>query len=75
MKIKIDTHGRLEVARAGKLEAQYCMMNNRESRCGHQCPLFEEPHIVGVPSKDVIGINLCRTTLTCKVEEFEDERK
>ena len=71
LKIVISENGRLLLYRARKLKRQWCPEIEYE-RCGDHCPLFNEP--IFDMGEGVVGIEICRDSLTCSLDEFEDRR-
>ena len=78
MKGKIDSHGCLQIDRAGTMTLQVCPFDHGEERetfwCRDVCPLFGEPeHLYGHDSKSKWRtLRLCKTKL--KFSNFTDER-
>lgn len=80
MKIKIDKSGDLWISRPVKMKKQECH-DRDDMYCGDWCPLFGEPeerhepiYGDGIGPVNAIELSICKRTLRCKPEDFEDER-
>jgi len=77
MKGRINFLGHLQIERAGKLKDAFCPFADRETHCGHWCPLFGEPSnevVIDIEdgAVDRVALPICKKVLL--FEELTDER-
>jgi len=87
MKVKIERRGYLSIERMGVFIPQLCPYRQEDVRCGDYCPLFHEPeplYSAAQLAKELydlavqperILLELCRTSLSIKKDDFTDERE